>query len=179
MKGYFWDEKTNGWNSEEIGYFEESGAGPRHFVFNLKGDIMYLLNELESTVSVLEVKENYGLNRVQKISTLPKDYKGSNDCAAIRLSPDGKFLYSSNRGHDTISIFEISSIDGTLTLVDIAVCGGKHPRDFNIDPSGEFLVVACRDDNKVFVWKRDSKTGNLEKMVSSIELKTPVNVCIL
>ena len=61
MKGYFWDEKTNGWNSEEIGYFEESGAGPRHFVFNLKGDIMYLLNELESTVSVLEVKENYRL----------------------------------------------------------------------------------------------------------------------
>lgn len=159
-------------------YKEIPGSGPRHLVFNKTGNVIYLINELDNTVSVLIFdRMNKLVKRVQKISTLPSDFKENSACAAIRISSDGKFVYASNRGHDSIAVFEVQE-DHKLFLVGIYETKGKHPRDFNFDCTENFLIVACRDDNVVNVFKRDRVKGSLE-FTGFAKVEKPVNICLL
>lgn len=160
-------------------YKEIPGSGPRHLVFNKAGDVIYVVSELDNTVSVLVFdRGNKVIKRIQKISTLPSDFKGISGCAAIRISSDGKFVYVSNRGHDSIAVFGVKE-DHQLSLVGIFETKGKHPRDFNFDLTERFLVVACRDDNVVNIFRRNKVNGTLEFTGKSVRVEKPVNVCML
>lgn len=156
------------------------GSGPRHLVFNENGDVIYLVSELDNTISVLlfdiQLKT---IKRVQTLSTLPSDFKGSSGCAAVRISSDGKFVYASNRGHDSIAAFRVNDDNITLSLVSITSTNGRHPRDFNLDHSGNFLIVACRDDNVINVFRRNKDDGTIFFTGVSAKIPTPVNICLL
>ncbi|MFT4032038.1 MAG: lactonase family protein [Siphonobacter sp.] len=151
------------------------GAGPRHFTFHPSNKFAYVINELNKTVTAFTYNSQTGaLTNIQSISTIPDDYKGENICADIHISPDGKFLYGSNRGHDSIAIYAIDQKTGKLTLVDIESAGGKHPRNFMIDPSGRFVLVANRDTDNVVIFNRNAKTGKLNPTGREIQVSMPV-----
>lgn len=159
-------------------WFENTpGAGPRHLAFRPDGAYAYSAEELTSTVAVLRVDKNTGaLQQVQRISMLPDDFQGSNTAADIHVSPDGKFLYASNRGHDSIVIFEIDEFTGELSLAGHESTIGEHPRNFMIDESGKLLFVANRDSNHIVVFRRNPLTGLLD--YTGTELIVPLAVCV-
>ncbi len=138
-------------------------SGPRHFAFHPILPEVYFVNEIDSTVSVFENDELTGkLKALQTLSTLPKDYAGKNTCADIHVSPNGKFVYASNRGHDSIACFKVDAGSGKLEIIEQVVTE-KVPRAFNIDPAGKFLVVAGQDSGKLSVYQIHSETGKLIK----------------
>ena len=140
----------------------EKGAGPRHFVFDPDGRGVFVLNELNGTVTSYSFDPVTGtLAQEHTMSTLQQGYKGKNSSAEIALTPDGRFLYASNRGPDEIAIFAVERPSRRLRRVGYQPTLGKHPRNFAIDPSGNFLVVANRDSNSVFVFKINQETGTL------------------
>ncbi|MDR1587739.1 MAG: lactonase family protein [Treponema sp.] len=153
-------------------YKSSSGAGPRHMAFNPAGGTAYLLNELNSTIEVLK---SYPFERIQTISTLPEGFRGNNTAAAIRVSPDGNFVYASNRGHDSIAVFKARK-EGTLELRSITGSGGATPRDFNIDPAGNFLLAANQGSDNLLVFGIDKKEGGIEK---TGEYSAPSPVCVV
>jgi len=110
------------------------------------------------------------------ISTLPTDFKGSSTCAEIFIHPNGKFLYGSNRGHDSIAVFSIDPIKGTLTPVEYVSTQGKTPRNFGIDPTGRYLIAANQDSSSLVVFRIDSKTGRLTPTGQKEETPTPICV---
>jgi len=134
------------------------GSGPRHFVFNADGSKMYVINEPGSTMMVFNVDEKDGLKMVQTLPTVREGFEGNNYCADVHIGKDGKFLYGSNRGENTIVIYSIGS-DGLLSLAGHTTCGGDWPRNFVIDPSGRFLIVGNQKSNEISVFKIDKKTG--------------------
>jgi 6-phosphogluconolactonase len=153
------------------------GAGPRHLTFDPDGKTVYVLNELNGTVTAFAFEAKDGsLRELQTIGTLAKDYKGPNSSAEVVVSPDGKFLYASNRGPDNIAIFAIDAQTRKLTLVGHQATGGKHPRNFSIDPSGEFLVVANRDSNNLVVYRIDRATGKLQHATGPVYVPRPACV---
>jgi 6-phosphogluconolactonase len=153
------------------------GAGPRHLSFRPDGAYAYSAEELTSTIAVLRIDKNTGaLEQVQRLSMLPDDFEGSNSAADIHVSPDGKFLYASNRGHDSIVIFSIDESSGALSLVGHAPTKGKHPRNFMIDESGELVFVANRDNNNIVLFNRDSQSGLLN--YTGVEVLVPLAVCV-
>ncbi len=133
-------------------------SGPRHFTFNADGSLLYLINEFGSTVMVYRVDEDKGLIHLQTIPTVREGFITDNYCADIHISKDGRFLYGSNRGENTIVIYRIEK-DGTLSLAGHASCGGDWPRNFTFDPSGKFLIVGNQKSNYISVFKIDRKTG--------------------
>ncbi len=138
------------------------GAGPRHSKFSADGKFLYVINELNNTVEVFAAEPDTGaLTRVQAIATLPAGFTGETICAEIRLSPDGRFVYGSNRGHDSLAVFARDAATGALTLVEIVPTGGQHPRNFNLSPDGRWLVCGNRDSNNVTVFAVNSATGRL------------------
>lgn len=149
------------------------GSGPRHFTFHPNGKFAYLIEELSGTVAVY--RYNAGrLSFVQRLSTHPKEYKGAYGSADIHTSPDGNFLYASNRGDaNSITIFSIGA-DGKLTWKGYQSTLGTHPRNFTIDPTGNYLLVANRDTNGVVIFKRDKATGLLQDTGERIEIPKPV-----
>jgi 6-phosphogluconolactonase len=151
----------------------EAGSGPRHFEFHPNGKYAYLIEELTGTIAVY--KHNAGkLVFLQRISSHPQDYKGAFGSADIHVSPDGKFLYASNRGDaNNIAIFSIAA-DGKLTTKGFQSTLGKKPRNFVIDPMGNYLLVANQDTNNIVVFKRDKKTGLLSETGHQIEVPNPV-----
>ncbi len=159
-------------------WFENTpGAGPRHLSFNPDGTYIYSLEELSSTIAVLRVDKNTGaLEQVQRVSMLPDDFDGFNTAADIHVTPDGKFLYASNRGHDSLVIFAIDESTGELSLAGHESTIGAHPRNFMVDASGEFVFVANRDSNHIVVFRRDSLTGALT--YTGVELDVPLAVCV-
>jgi 6-phosphogluconolactonase len=159
-------------------WFENTpGAGPRHLSFGKKGEYIYSLEELSSTIAVLHVDKNTGaLQQLQRVPMLPDDFTGNNTAADIHVSPDGKFLYASNRGHDSIVIFSIDESSGELTLVGHESTIGKHPRNFMIDNTGNLMFVANRDNNHIVVFKRDPLTGKLN--YTGNEIIVPLAVCV-
>jgi 6-phosphogluconolactonase len=159
-------------------WFENTpGAGPRHMSFRPDGAYAYSAEELTSTIAVLRVDKNTGaLQQVQRVSMLPDDFDGSNTAADIHVSPDGKFLYASNRGHDSIVIFAIDESSGELSLAGHESAIGQHPRNFMIDKSGELVFVANRDSNHMVVFRRDPATGSLN--YTNTELIVPLAVCV-
>jgi 6-phosphogluconolactonase len=120
--------------------------------------------------------ENGKLNSKQSISTLPIDYRGENSCADIHISPDGKFLYGSNRIHDSIVIYSINPETGLLTYIGNESTQGKKPRNFMIDPTGKFLLVGNMETDNIVIFKRNSKTGRLK--ATGKEIKMPMPVCL-
>jgi 6-phosphogluconolactonase len=155
------------------------GAGPRHFAFHPAQSFGYVINELNSTITAFSYHDEEGsLTEIQTVSTLPDGFTGESATADIHISPDGRYVYGSNRGHDSIVIFAIDEKLGTLQLVDHVLTGGGHPRNFAISPDGEFLLAANRDGNHIVSFKRDSRTGMLAATGSELKLSKPVCVKI-
>jgi 6-phosphogluconolactonase len=155
----------------------DPGAGPRHLAFGPGGHFAYVVNELQSTITTFSYDANRGaLQKLNSVSTLPKGFSGSNDTAEIKVHPNGKFLFASNRGHDSIVVFSIDSRSGALTLVDHFSTQGKTPRNFEIDPTGTFLFVANEDTNNVVVFRIDPNSGKLT--ATGQTLKVPAPVCV-
>ena len=151
------------------------GAGPRHLTFHPNQKWIYVLNELNNTVSLVkEKKDKYYVET--SISMLPKDFSEFSKGADIHISNNGKFLYASNRGHNSIVIYKVNSNDGTLKLVGFESVKGVSPRNFVLTPDNKFLVVANQDTSNMVSFRRDTKTGKLT-FVSEIEAPNPV--CIL
>lgn len=153
-----------------------AGAGPRHMTFHPNGKWAYVLNELSSTMTLLEKTTLGSYNIVTSISTLPSEYKELNSCADIHISSNGKFVYASNRGHDSIVIYKVNANDGTLMLVGHEATRGKVPRNFSLSPDGGYLLVANQDTNTIVSFKRNTETGTLT-FIDKINAPTPV--CIL
>jgi len=151
-------------------------AGPRHLCFHPNTKWIYVVNELNSTISHLEKNnaENYEIKN--SISTLPTNYKEPNTCADIHISADGKFVYASNRGHNSIAIFKVNEQNGDLTFVAHESTKGNGPRNFALSPNGDFLLVANQKTNNIVSFGRNANTGLLT-FVHEIEAPTPV--CIL
>jgi 6-phosphogluconolactonase len=155
----------------EIGV--EPGTGPRHLIFHPNGQSMYLLNELGSSLIVYRYHSG-SLEELQTITTLPHDYQGKNLAAALHLY--GKYLYASNRGHDSIVWYSIDEDTGRLTYRGRISSGGREPRDFIIDPSGAFLLAAHQKSDNIVVFKIDAATGGLSKTEHAAKLSQPVCV---
>lgn len=154
----------------------EPGAGPRHLAFHPNGKWLYVVNELNGTVTLVEktIADTYQIKG--SFSTLPVDYNKPNSCADIHISSDGKFLYASNRGHNSIAIFKVNNDDGTLAPVAHEATRGDGPRNFSLTPDGNFLLVANQHSNNIISFKRNAVTGLLEFID---EIKAPTPVCIL
>jgi len=116
------------------------------------------------------------LHPLATISTMPKDYKGYNDCAELMLHPNGKVLYGSNRGHDSITVFALDPVKGTPTPIQWASTEGKTPRGFGIDPTGSYLIAGNQDSDTVAVFRIDAKTGRLTPTGQKLEVGAPVCV---
>ena len=154
------------------------GSGPRHFTFHPNGQSAYSLSEMGSLVTAFAYDRNAGtLKSLQTISTLPKDFTGTNNSAELEVHPNGKFLYASNRGHDSIAVFAIDPRTHMLTFVEHAPTQGKMPRNFAIDPTGAFLLAANQNTNNIVVFRIDQATGRLTPTGENIT--TPLPVCIL
>jgi len=151
----------------------KSGSGPRHMAFGPNGKFIYLLQELDGTLTVFAYADGK-LKRIQETIVAAKDFMGENSAAAVKISADGKFLYATNRGEaNTISIFSIDA-KGKLTLLKTISTGGKGPRDFAIDPSGNYVLVSHQYSDNIVIFNRDQTTGLLTDSGKRIELCSPV-----
>jgi 6-phosphogluconolactonase len=155
-----------------------AGSGPRHLVFHPNGKLVYLISELAATVGVYSYDASRGhLDALlQTVSTLPADYVGPKSGAEIAVSPDGRFLYASNRGHDTIAVFAIEEDKGTLTKVDYISTGGKTPRNFALDPTGNFLFAANQDSGNVVLFQRAPSDGKATAVGITMDVPNPACV---
>ncbi len=150
------------------------GAGPRHFAFHPNGRFGYSINEIQSSITAFDWDAERGvLTEKQTVSTLPSGFTGENSTAEIIVHPNGKFLYGSNRGNDSIAVFAISG-DGTLKPVEIVPVHVKVPRNFVIDPSGKFLLAEGQDAGGIKVFHLDPNSGRLTPSDVSVELSAPV-----
>ncbi len=157
-----------------------SGAGPRHFALHPNGKFAYVAAEMQSSVTAFSYDASAGaLRSLQTISTIPKGFTGSNDDAEVQIHPSGKFLYASNRGHDSIAVFAIDDSRGTLTPIEYAPTRGKTPRSFEIDPTGKYLFAANQQSNNIVVFRIDEKTGRLTPTGQVVEVASPVCVKFL
>jgi len=157
----------------------KAGSGPRHFAFHPGGRSGYVINELASTVTAFQYDAGKGaLTEVQTLSTLPKDFTGTSHTAEVQVHPSGKFLYGSNRGHDSIAVFAIEA-NGTLRYVENTPTGGSTPRNFGISPDGKYLLAANQKSDNVVVFRIDPKSGRLTSTGNTLEVPSPVCVKFL
>ncbi|MBY0523520.1 MAG: lactonase family protein [Gemmataceae bacterium] len=155
----------------------EPGSGPRHFAFHPDGKHAYGINEMKNTVTPFEYDASKGvLKPMKNVSTLPADFKGRSSTAEVLVHPSGKFLYGSNRGHDSIAVFTLDEKTGQPTFVGTQGKGIKEPRNFNIDPTGKFLLVGNQNGGNIAVFEIDQKTGELKP--TDIVAEVPVPVCV-
>ena len=160
----------------QYSYEAAKGSGPRHITFSADNKFIYLIEELSGNIVVFDYQKDK-LVEIQTISAHPDNYKGAIGSADIHVSPNGKFLYCSNRGEsNTIGIFSIDQSTGKLTLVGHQSTLGSGPRNFNFDPSGNFLLVANQNSDSIIIFKIDKATGLLSDTGKKIEV--PVPVCI-
>lgn len=153
------------------------GAGPRHFAFHPNGKFAYVINEMGSSVSAFEFDSGSGaLRPLQTVSTLPKAFAGHNDDAEVVVHPSGKFLYASNRGHDSIAVFAIDAAQGTLTFVESVSTKGQNPRHFEIAPGGKLLFAANEKSDNIVIFRIDQRTGRLTPTGQTLEESQPVCV---
>jgi 6-phosphogluconolactonase len=155
----------------------QPGAGPRHLTFHPSGKYLYVINELDSSMAAFKYNEQDGtLTHIDTVSTLPSDFSGVSYCADVHVSPSGRFLYGSNRGHNSIVVFEIDTGSGKLKLVEHVSTQGDWPRNFTLDPPGKFLLVANQRSDNVVSFSIDAQTGRL-KPTGQIE-SIPAPVCL-
>jgi 6-phosphogluconolactonase len=153
------------------------GAGPRHFAFHPSGRFAYVISEMQSTVTAFAYDATRGtLRQLQTLSTLPEGFAGQNDDAEVRVHASGKFLYGSNRGHDSIALFTIDPERGTLTPAGHTSTQGKTPRNFNLDPTGTYLFAANQDTDNVVIFRVDPGTGHLTPTGQVLSVPSPVCV---
>ncbi|HVJ85119.1 MAG TPA: lactonase family protein, partial [Caulifigura sp.] len=152
--------------------------GPRHFAFHPSGDFAYVINEISLTITALKYAPQHGvLYAMQTLSTVPEDIKGPQySTAEVQVHPSGKWVYGSNRVHDSIAMFAVDQKTGHLKSLGQEPCGGKIPRNFGIDPTGQYMLVANQDSNNVVVFKINQETGKLEK--TGHEIACPKPVCV-
>lgn len=152
-------------------------SGPRHFAFHPGGKFAYVINEMANTVTAFAYDAAAGaLTEVQTISTLPADFKGTSYTAEVQVHPSGKFVYGSNRGHDSIAVFSVNEATGKLTLVEVEPTQGKNPRNFALDPTGAFLLAENQDSDSIVVFRIDPATGALTP--TGTKVTVPMPVCI-
>jgi len=153
----------------------DPGAGPRHVAFHPSGKAAYVVNELNSTVTSFSYDAHRAeLTRLHTVSTLPANFSGNNSTAEIHVHPNGEFLYVSNRGDDSITVFAIDPANGTLATVDRVSTQGKTPRNFEIDPTGTRLFVANQATGNIVVFRVDAKTGKLTPTGQVLHVPAPV-----
>jgi 6-phosphogluconolactonase len=153
----------------------QAGAGPRHLTLHPNGKFLYVINELDSTLTSFRYSENNGtLKHIETVSTLPSDFTGTSYCADVHVSSSGKFLYGSNRGHNSIVVFKIDSRTGKPKLLEHVSTQGDWPRNFVIDPTGSLLLVANQRSDNVVSFFIDSKTGRLRPTTVVEEIPSPV-----
>ncbi|MBS0662922.1 MAG: lactonase family protein [Verrucomicrobia bacterium] len=154
------------------------GSGPRHFAFGRDGRHAYALTEMGSTITAYDYQPDTGaLTPRQTLSTLPADFRGASTGAEIRVHPNGRFVYTSNRGHDSIAVFAIAPGTGALTPVEITPCGGRNPRNFALSPDGRWMICANQNSNTLTVLRVDPATGRLTPTGHAVEV--PMPVCVL
>jgi len=155
----------------------QPGAGPRHCVFHPSGRYCYLIQELDSTLSAYRYNQDDGtFELLQTVPTVVSDgFTGDNTCADVQILPNGRFVYGSNRGHDSIVIYRIDQETGRLSFVGMESTRGRTPRNFAIDPSGRFLLAANQDSDNIVVFKIEPATGTLSE-VDQVAVPTPVCV---
>jgi len=154
-----------------------AGAGPRHFAFHPNGRYAYVINELDNTLMAFAYDATRGtLRTVQTVSTLPDDFEGTSYCAEVQVASSGKFVYGSNRGHDSIAIFAVDEATGQVTLVGLEPTQGKFPRHFGIDPTGTFLLAANQDSDNIVTFRIDQETGRLAPTGQVVQVPMPVCV---
>ncbi|AZK47863.1 lactonase family protein [Paenibacillus lentus] len=155
----------------------EAAAGPRHLAFHPNGKWLYSINEVNSSLTLYTFDPEAGtLSVIDSVPTLPEDFKGENTTAEVAISRDGKYLYGSNRGHDSIVVFAIDQTNGKLSLVQHTSSEGGHPRHFALTPTGEYLIVANRDSDNLAVFRVDSATGKLNFTGHTAQISKPVCV---
>ncbi len=161
--------------NEPAAFALKPGAGPRHLAFHPNMKFAYVINELQSTVTALRWDAAEGsFAEIQTVPTLPADFAGQSTTAEVVVHPSGKFLYGSNRGHDSIAVFAIDDATGRLTSIMRMATGGKTPRNFNLDPSGRWLWAANQDSNNLVLFAVDPSTGKLEATRKTIQVGAPV-----
>lgn len=153
------------------------GAGPRRAAFHLRGRCLYVINELDSTIAAFVWEEPGRRREIQTVSTLPANFQGTNAAAEIQVHPTGRFLYGSNRGHDSLVVFDIDPATGALAARRHFPSLGRTPRHFGMDPRGQFLLVGNQDSNEAVVFQIDQKTGALFPAGERVEIPSPT--CIL
>ncbi|MDA7681423.1 beta-propeller fold lactonase family protein [Verrucomicrobiales bacterium] len=156
------------------------GNGPRHFSFSPNGKYGYTNNEITSSVTVFDFNSSSGtMKNIQTLSTLPKSHENKNSTAELLMHPSGKFLYCSNRGHDSVAVFKADENSGKLSLVEVEVLGVKTPRGFGIDPTGKYLIAGGQNSNDVRVYKIDGNTGEISPVGEPVSVPCPVCVQFL
>ncbi|NCU18774.1 lactonase family protein [Pallidibacillus pasinlerensis] len=152
------------------------GSGPRHLAFHPNGKMAYCMTELSNEVIVLEFNQEDGsFKELQYIPTIPEDFTENSQGAAIRVTKDGRFVYVSNRGHNSIASFKVEA-DGTLTYLEYTASEGNWPRDFQFDPTEEYVVGSNQESGNLVLYKRDTETGRLT--VIDKDIKVPYPVCV-
>jgi 6-phosphogluconolactonase len=152
-------------------------GGPRHFAFHPNSKFAYVINEMGNTVTAFSFDAACGaLKEIQNISSLPAGFVGTNYTAEVQVHPSGKFVYGSNRGHDSIALFSVDQATGKLTYIETVSVKGKIPRNFGIHPSGNWMIVANQDSDNIVVFKVDAATGKLTPTGQEYEVGRPVCV---
>lgn len=154
-----------------------AGAGPRHFAISPDGKFVYVIAEMGSLMTAFSYNAALGtLHEIQEVSTLPGNFEGENNDAEVAVHPSGKFLYGSNRGHDSIAVFAIDQQKGTLTPIEDMGTGGREPRNFAIDPTGKYLFAANQNTNNIVTFRIDARTGRLTPTGEVVNVPSPVCV---
>jgi len=150
------------------------GSGPRHVRFHPNGRVVYLINEMASSIVVFDWNASTGeLTPRQTISTLPDDFAGPSACAEIEVHPNGRFVYAANRGHDSLAVFAIDQTTGDLTLAQHVSSSGRTPRNFAFDPSGQWMICTNHDSNNAVVFRVDPSTGRLTQTGEPVAVPYP------
>lgn len=154
-----------------------AGAGPRHFAFHPSGKFGYVINELNCTITVFAYDGEHGtLTEIQTLSTLPGPQQKGDTTAEVQVHPSGKFLYGSNRGHNSIAVFALDPDSGKLTRLENVPTGGRTPRNFGLTPDGRWLIVANQDSDNLVVFRIHPQTGRLEATGQTVAVPRPVCV---
>ena len=150
------------------------GSGPRHVRFHPNGRWVYLINEIASTIVAFHwAATTATLTPFQTVSALPADFTGDSTCAELEIHPNGRFLYCSNRGHDSLAVFAIDQETGRLVLVEHDSSGGKKPRNFALDPTARWIVVTNEDSSNAVVFRIDAATGRLTRTGDPVAVPSP------
>jgi len=150
------------------------GSGPRHLAFDPSGRFAFLTSEMSSTLTAFGYDAKRGtLKELQTVSTLPEGFAGAKSGAEVQVHPSGKFVYASNRGHDSIAVFGLDPRSGKLTYVEHQSTRGKTPRHFVIDPAGQWLLAENQDSDSVVVFRVDAKTGRLSPTGQTVDVGSP------